>query len=554
MRTTIHIIFAFIVTFPIFLFLWKLKKIGWAETVQEFFLADKKVDNNEFVATTVAYGYQIAAISLFASWGYVYGFWTIWVPVFWGIGFQLLRILNDRGYLKKYIGSESTISIHGFLAKSYRSRRLAQLAAMASMVGLSGTAFFEAEFTSSIIVATVGQEQVLSLVLFFIFVIIALIYIVIGGFSAVVATDKIQLAFGFIAFAAFSVITFYKVISNGFIYTGLILFLLTFLCLLALNVLFRNLNRINPDVFPQKFNPVLGISLLVFCIGAVFIFASSIASNTTKDSLSFFLTEQKFSSPLSLGVLSLLSLLLANGLWQIVDISNWQRMASLKYSDELRLELSKTLTFVSLYSPLTWIIAIFFGMSLRFVGLDLPDAWIALQRLASDSFSSESILDNAYILLLIFSMISIMYSTLDSLISSVSYTCYYDIILQGNLEERADLRKARMWTIMYTVTFFVIYIITRRFVSGVDNILYTFYSFQLALFPAIVCTFICKRVNKLSAFLSVIGGSALCLTVLIINSESINPYTAAATFTVVGATLIYLFFTLFKRFEVIINE
>ena len=85
-----------IITFPIFLFLWKLRRIGWVSTTREYFLADKRVNNNDFVDTTVAYGYQIAALSLFASWGYVYGFWTIWVPVFWAIGYQVLRVLNDR--------------------------------------------------------------------------------------------------------------------------------------------------------------------------------------------------------------------------------------------------------------------------------------------------------------------------------------------------------------------------------------------------------------------------------------------------------------------------
>ncbi|MBL7074925.1 hypothetical protein ISS37_06780 [candidate division KSB1 bacterium] len=175
-------------------------------------MADKKINNNEFLNTTVAYAYQIAAISLFASWGYIYGFWTIWVAVFWFLGFFLLKKLNDYDLLKKYIQSESTLSIHGFLAKKYKSGNVARIAAIASMLGLSGTAFFEAEFTSNIIISAVNttQGQSLFMLLFFIFVVVALIYIVVGGFKAVVETDRIQLSFGFIAFSIFLVLTYIK--------------------------------------------------------------------------------------------------------------------------------------------------------------------------------------------------------------------------------------------------------------------------------------------------------------------------------------------------------
>lgn len=550
MESSSTLFLSLILIFPMAIFLWKLKNIGWSRTTREFFLADKKVSDNEFVDTTVAYGYQIAALSLFAIWGYSYGFWTIWVAIFWCLGFQLLKFLNDKSFLTKYIRSESTFSIHGFLAKRYKSQRLAQLAAIASILGLSGTAFFEAEFTSSVIIAGIGKTQSLSLLLFFLFVLIALVYIVVGGFRAVVVTDKIQLSFGFIAFSIFVVMSYIKLVRGGYVYNGLILFILSFLSVLTLNLLFRRLNGINPQVFPKKYSPTLYLSLLAYVCGAIFILLYLPTSNEVKDSFALFFKEQRVTSIFSLGYFPLISLLLANGLWQIVDISNWQRLASLDDSEQQRKELSKTLSFISIYSPITWIIAIFFGMSLRYTGFDLPNTWAPIQDIAAQSFASTLAFDNIYILVLIFAMVSIMYSTLDSLISSISYTCYYDLMLKGNLEEQAQLSKARKWTVVYTILFFFIYIIVRTYVSRPDDILYTFYAFQLALFPSIGYALVSNRINKLAAFISIIGGSALCITTFVINSDVYNPYSFAAIVSVGGATILFYLFSKFRKFEV----
>ena len=268
-----YILLGLIILFPILYFLYQLKKIPTIKSTREFFLADKKIKSNEFLDTTVAYAYQIAAISLFASWGYVYGIWTIWVPIFWGLGFWFLKILNDKGVLNKYVKSSSTLSIHGFLAKKYRSKRVAQIAAFASLLGLSGTAFFEAEFTSNIIISASAPNNNLHLflALFLIFVLVALIYIIVGGFKAVVATDKVQLSLGFISISLFIVLTYIKVINNGYLYTGLILFLLSFSSLLFLNVLYGKFKDINSEIFPKRLSPTLFISLAIFVLGGIII-------------------------------------------------------------------------------------------------------------------------------------------------------------------------------------------------------------------------------------------------------------------------------------------
>ncbi len=125
-----------------------------ATTVSNYFFADRTTDSDDFINSTVAYGYQIAALALFASWGYVYGFWTIWVPVFWGLGFLLLKYLHDSGKLDVFLNSKENLTIHGFLSKVYKNKNISIIAGIATLIGLSGTAFFEAEFTSDIITSS----------------------------------------------------------------------------------------------------------------------------------------------------------------------------------------------------------------------------------------------------------------------------------------------------------------------------------------------------------------------------------------------------------------
>ena len=57
---------------------------------------------NQFTDSTVMYALQVAAITLFATWGYSAGFWAILVPIFWMIGYLLLAYTIDKGALDNF--------------------------------------------------------------------------------------------------------------------------------------------------------------------------------------------------------------------------------------------------------------------------------------------------------------------------------------------------------------------------------------------------------------------------------------------------------------------
>lgn len=519
-----------VVILPVILSLWKVRKTHYAKTTDDFFLANKTMDSSDFVNTTVSYGYQIAALSLFASWGYFYGFWTVWVPVFWLFGFYLLQWFNNTDRLTKFFNNHNGRTLHGFLADHYKSPLLGKLAAFASILGLSGTAFFEAEFTSNVISNATFQTNTnfwfLFLFLFFVFIVLA--YILYGGLKTIVITNKAQLSFGFVFFNLFMNYLFIKIIQNGFVYTGMILMVLSLLSVLVLNILYPKLNQLYPSSFLSKYSFTLSTSLIIYVVTFIYAVAFQTQTIIPLDSFSFFIKEQQFSNIFSLGGLSMVSLLLANGLWQIVDVSTWQRFAAMKDENIRKQEISKTLGFVGWYSSITWFIAILFGMGLKYTGLNISDAWTALLEFTNLLLNSNLWTDQLFVIILFFSMIFIMFSTLDSIISVISYTTYFDVVT----DKQKTLKGARIWTLVYTVVFLALYYFVRLNVSTVDSILYTFYSFQLALFPAVLVMLLEKNVSKKAIISSIIFGFIGTFIPLYFNSDAINPYNSAAIFSV----------------------
>jgi Na+/proline symporter len=538
------IILLIVIAIPVLLSLISLLKINLPTDLEGFFYANRTVDSKQFIDTTVAYAFQIAAISLFATWGYMYGFWTLWVPLFWYGGYRLLKWLNDNDYLDSFLDSREGETIHGFIAKKYKWKYLSLIAGVATLIGLSGTAFFEAEFVSNSITEVIPNTASGShLLVFFIFVLIALLYIIIGGFKAIIWTDSIQLKTGFIAILSFIGITFGKAISNGYYWSGSILLFLTITLMIILLFRYKQLYILNPQIFKNKISTTFLIGVIVLVISLLVSLIVSDKEPSQDTFLSFF-SSQNFKNPLSLGFPAILSLFIANFLWQIVDISNWQRLSSYDTKSSNKQMLSKSISFASFYSPLTWIIAIFLGMAFKYVNADISSGWTVLQDISIHYFNSNILLDNAYIIILLFGMIMIMFSTLDSLISSISYTVYEDIV---NVIKKGKLtiKGARIWTVIFTLFFFFFYIYARTRISEIDKILYAFYSFQIALFPTIFFLLIKKQSSIISAVSSISSGILASILVLVY----IDPYVYAALVVFIVSMLFYFLPNLFIKIK-----
>ncbi|WP_422005375.1 hypothetical protein [Roseivirga pacifica] len=512
-------------------------------TIDEFFTADGDLDESSFIDTSVAYAYQIAAISLFAYWGFEYGFWTIWVPIFWGAGYFLLAYLTKRGYVSKFLIKNTGDTIHGLLKNHYKVRALGILAGIASMLGLAGTAFFEAEFTANIAANLLNSSQTLegnadnfSIWIFISFVVIALMYIIIGGQRAIVKTDAVQLRVGFISFMFFFGGLIGITHSMGYIYSSTLIFIL---CLVLIGLLIYVYQRLSKTVLDSKSYNIIFITGALLFVTA-FVIAANITTQTAKvttDNFASFWESNRMSNIFVLGFPALISLLIANVTWQIVDVSNWQRISSIRNTPDFKKRLQSTLQYVGIYSPITWVFAIFLGMSIKMLLInELGGAYNSFSNSLVWLMQSDNVFFNVLPLIMLICMVLIMFSTLDSLILAISFTVQKDIF---NLDGKRDsnITRFKMGTIGITVALFVFYVFSRTYVTEIDSILYTFYAFQIGLLPAILFALTSKSFNKYAAVSSLIVGIVVPIVVFIVG---LSPYDWTALITFFASLITFL--------------
>jgi len=520
--------------------LFKMKETS--ETSDEFHTKGGNLTNREFLDTSLSYAYQIAAISLFAFWGFHYGFWVIWVPVFWGVGYFLLRWFNKKGYVQRFMNN-SEETIHGLLSNHYRLRSIAVLAAFTSVLGMAGTAFFEAEFTANIINDTmIGGDTSFSLLLFLLFVGFALTYIILGGKNAIVKTDHLQLKIGYVGFTLFFGGIVGLVFTYGHIVTGSIIFAVSLILLVFLYFYFKKIDLdLNKD---KSYHWALTLGVIGFVLGAGLSVYFFFDSNTdTKDyPLGIFFANIGFANVFVLGF-PLISLLIANVCWQLIDVSSWQRMTSMRNSQDFQNNLGKALKFIGIYSPITWMFAIFLGMCIKLIAVNFGDAYNPLSELLVSFVSSGHIWQTVLVVVMVLTLILIMFSTMDSILIAISFTAQKDMMPKSHSENQKNIK----WgTAILTVILLIAYLLVRTRVSGIDGILYTFYSFQLALVPSIVGALLNKSTNKFAALGSIILGIA---TPIVVPFLGLEPYEWTPLLTVAISTITYVLINLIYKNE-----
>ena len=120
-------------------------------TRRDYHYASRRLTPQEYVDTTLMYALQVTAIALFATWGYLYGLGAALVPLFWGLGYLLISWLVRSGRLDEFIQSDSFGTLHQFIAQGGKYPLVSRLAAIITLLAISGPAMFEAFFTASIV-------------------------------------------------------------------------------------------------------------------------------------------------------------------------------------------------------------------------------------------------------------------------------------------------------------------------------------------------------------------------------------------------------------------
>lgn len=451
-------------------------------TFEAYYYANREVRAVDFIDSTISYALQVAVISLFATWGYLYGFWTMLVPFFWGLGYVVIASMIRFGYVDELILSQKFTTLHDFLGSHGRFKSVAVVASLITLAGISGPAMFEASFVSEFVSEAIADGSTDTyLLLFAAFLSVSAVYMLHSGFKGVVLTDQLQLAIGYVAFnVAFFVLILLAAAANqsAALLVSLLALIFAFALLTAKILTSRSLGQ--GDV----------LSYLSASSGVLLYGASSamllMSDKTVEINIGQFLTDNLQDR---MPLLAILSLFVANGFYQLVDVGHWQRLLSLQEDrrnlGSARSTMSTATLSVAIQSPATWAIAVLFGILLKYL---IPDAdpWNVLSEL-SNYFRVEGLVLLAFVFTL--SLAAIMFSTLDSLISAVSFTVHNDILLNVSRNLRS-----KIWGQLVTAALLLIMFLYYLTMKGVtadnfDAILYLSWSFQIALLPSVIGRF-----------------------------------------------------------------
>ncbi|QWG24311.1 hypothetical protein KMZ93_05160 [Bradyrhizobium sediminis] len=468
------------------------------KSLPDYYYAERTLKPTDFIDTTFMYGVQVAALSLFVAWGYLYGTRSLLVPVFWGLGYLVFSAALFVPAVRKALLSSGFGTLHSFLGRTHGSRLISILAASITLLALAGPAMFEPYFTAGAIANGLGlkdaQLENIQMLCFLGFVLISATYLVIGGFRTVVITNKWQLAVGYTAFNALVGLLLLLLQEpsakdrSGYA----LLFLLAALTLLALSVIVQAVQR-RIDVF-SILSHLISTAWLLYVVTRHF---DGIASF---EDLQVLLSGQFRKS---FEWYALLSLLIANGFYQFVDVGQWQRILSLQV-DESADEYGRIWTVAltnaaaGLASSVSWCVAIFFGLMIQ-NAFPAEDPYAVLSTLLNRLSPFN---DPLVAFLFMTALLAIMFSTLDALCSSVSFTVQYDWFGGKNMFF------ARVITVAILGFYILWYLVLRLATNDkLDTVLYASWSLQVGLLPAVVAALFAKRA-LLGSLGSLIGGTA----------------------------------------------
>jgi Na+/proline symporter len=497
--------------------------------VQEFFIYGQKVSMHDYANTSVGYALQMAAVFLFAYWAMIYGVGALWTAVFWFLGYLLLHSLLPR-FLPYH---KNPITLHEYIATTFNGgRKLQLLASAATMLGLWGTMMAEVDYTSQVYAPIVSAPWG-AYTLQVLFLLFGTVYIIFNGFKAEVRTERIQVPvayLGLILTLALALPSVWRHAGERSYYIVLAIFICTLL-LILLGKLQLGLHKALKD--PQTWIPVFGVLVL----GVVHCFVTLTTNSGAAASI--------LDKPLSVqmkaqGWFPLLSLFLANVLWMPVDLSTWQRIASVEGSGtELLISLRKGTRRVLFESPASWCLGIVLGLIIDGGGFLGPraDASLGIGAFASALVSGAALSPLVY-LLFIAACVAVMLSTVDSIVAAIAYTASRDI------SQTYSLSRVRLWTLGIVVAGLVVYPVLRITLgASLAVFLYAAYSAQLALVTVVALVLIRRRLDPRAAFVSVLTGifAAVVCAILVSGLKGApDASVLSPVFAVIGSVLGYL--------------
>jgi len=167
--------------------------IGWragrhVHDVRDFFLHGQRLSGRGLRVTIVASNVSLAAAILaFLAIGYEFRLAALLAPVTWVLGYLLLIAVLPR--IQPHLADG--VTLHGFLARSYRSTTVGVLASFLSAAGFLGV--FGIEIIATVKLLPLDADPITEIAATLLLTLLVVAYAARSGFYGVLATDRLQL-------------------------------------------------------------------------------------------------------------------------------------------------------------------------------------------------------------------------------------------------------------------------------------------------------------------------------------------------------------------------
>lgn len=485
------------------------------------------------------------------SGGYYYGYWTLVVPLAWCAGFLLLALAAGR--LDAFLQAPQTL--HNYLGESHGGlqslggRALVRVAAIATLLGLGGALFAELGYTADLVQHLLNRSVGFRYLLMFCLLASALLYVLPGGFRAVVNTDAHQLPIAYIGLATFLAAIIYVGMRAGASGAQPTLMGIIAFATIALAVVAGIVTAEKHAASTRVMAVVVPLVSLALVAGAYLFGSSSHPGQPTN-------IPRDVWTPQPMLPLAALSLVLANGLWQFVDLSAFQRLTAIRLPSDKKSRtrsLRQAILWTALESPISWCIGIAIGVGLGQIGTfgGVDGAWTAYEQFLSSvargdgvAIGLPEILRVGIIGLSLAGFIAIMLSSVDSLGSAVAFTTTSDL-LGAFGKKKSTITHARTITVTVLITIWGLLSLWQALLSSQHDIsawLYTAYAMQLSLFGVCICALLSIRLAAPLALSSVAVGvlSSAVVGVLLVSRQDPNVFVVPPIIAVSTSFLIVL--------------
>lgn len=542
-----------------------LSRLTKPEKITDQFVGAIPVSGQVFTNASVAYAIQMATFGPFFAWGAAGDLLPAMVnSAFFGLGLFLIYVFRRSilDFVSLSAEKSSSLTIHGYLSAAHgNSAAVRIISSTLTIVALWGLVTAEVIGTASIIRVLVGGDQTITYILMFGMLLLMFFYTILGGNRGVMQVDQVQLALAYLSlFGIIGLIAAFKMPlqASSEPYPILCVFILITCSVLILILRSGRFVDFSSDLIQdpaigqsvrmrrleqgyklvQRYLNAIVVTVVVAATVSLIAFSIRVIPEV---SIASVVTS---SSQTNLSYIALVSLALLPLLYQIVDISNWQRIATLVRRNQSGRGEIDEVNFRSAYlnyaieAPVLWVLLFAIGgLAILYVGpLATDDPFGDFARKLVTGGPSGSLLLG----LLAVAVFAIALSTMDAVLSASLFAFRYDILpflkrkqdTETTIAESRAVRSTSTFGIISYLVVFVAYVALDRFASFGTSaylaMLIGFYTAQLAFVPLLFgALWSTRRKGHVSAVLT----SSAAIGVLISGATTGLGITAAGLIT-----------------------